>query len=152
MQTSAAQAGELPCAVPTMNLVSICVLSGAAVSAGGASVFLYLRSRKTPEEREKMRREHVCEVGRITDGVLLDACEIDSGDGAPEQMLVYSYEVAGVRYQCAQEVTQLGEQVDLPNCQVGSTTSVRYDPRHPGNSIVISESWCGLRRARRPTA
>jgi hypothetical protein len=135
-----------------MNPLSICVLAGAVVTAGGASVFWYLRNRKTPEEREKMRREHICEVGRITDGVLLDASEVDSGDGALRQMLEYSYEVAGVRYQCAQEVTQLGEKVDLPGCQVGSSTSVRYDPRHPGNSIVISESWCGLRRARRPIA
>jgi len=135
-----------------MNLLPICVLAGAAVTAGGASVFLYLRNRKTPEERERMRREHICSVGRITDGVLLDACETDSGAGALAQMLEYSYEVAGVRYQCAQEVTHLRELADLPNCQVGSATSVRYDPRHPGNSIVISESWCGLRRSRRPSA
>jgi hypothetical protein len=135
-----------------MNPLSICVLAGATISAGGASVFWYLRSRKTPEEREKMRRDYICDVGRITDGVLLDACEVASGDAPAAQMLVYSYEVAGVRYQCAQDVTHMPDPVDLPSCQVGSSTSVRYDPRHPGNSIVVSENWCGLRRPRRPMA
>jgi hypothetical protein len=128
-----------------MNQLSIWVSAGAMVSAASAVVLWYLRSRITPEQREMFRRRRICEFGRITDGTLLDVCEIDEG-GSSGQMLLYCYEVAGVRYECAQEVTQLGEHINLTSCRVGSATSVRYDPRQPGNSIVVAESWSGLRK------
>jgi hypothetical protein len=130
---------------PSMNQLSILASAGAAVAVAAAAVIGYIRSRTTPEQREMLRRQRICELGRITDGTLLDVCEIDSG-GSSAHMLLYSYQVAGVRYECSQEVTHLGEHVDMASCQVGSTTSVRYDPRHPGNSIVVAESWSGLRR------
>jgi hypothetical protein len=58
-------------------------------------------------------------------------------------IIVYNYRIAGVSYECAQDVTALAEQVrevraDLP-------IQVRYDMHNPGNSIVIAESWSGLR-------
>jgi len=58
-------------------------------------------------------------------------------------MLVYCYSIAGVSYECAQDVSLLPDyvrhvRIDLP-------VQVRFDPRNPGNSIVISEYWSGLR-------
>jgi len=144
MKTDRAAVKEHP-SDPSMNQLSIWVSAGAVVSAASAAVLWYQRSRVTPEQREMLRRRRICQLGRITDGTLLDVCEIDSG-GSPGQMLLYCYQVAGVRYECSQEVTHLGEHINLVSCRVGGTTSVRYDPRQPGNSIVVAESWSGLRK------
>jgi len=129
-----------------MNQLAIWTSAGAAVAAAGAAVVWYLRSRVTPEQREMLRLQRICELGRITDGTLLDVCDIDSEGNAAGPMLLYCYEIGGVRYECSQDITHLGGHVDLQACRVGSATSVRYDPRQPGNSIVVAESWNGLRR------
>jgi hypothetical protein len=76
---------------------------------------------------------------------VLDVREIDSATGHSMQMVHYSYEVAGVHYECAQDVTLLGQLFDLNSCRIGVATSVKYDTHHPGNSIVLAETWCGLR-------
>jgi hypothetical protein len=68
------------------------------------------------------------------------------GDGQEESLpsvLIYSYRVSGVSYECAQDVSLLADyvrhlRIDLP-------IQVRYDPHNPSNSIVVSESWSGLR-------
>ena len=59
------------------------------------------------------------------------------------QIIVYNYRIAGVTYECAQDVTTLAEYVhgirtDLP-------IQVRYLPQNPANSIIVAESWSGLR-------
>ena len=58
-------------------------------------------------------------------------------------LIVYNYRIGGVSYECAQDVTMLAEHVqgirtDLP-------IQVRYEPHNPGNSIVVAETWSGLR-------
>lgn len=115
---------------------------------------LWLRSRrKTPEERERQRRQWVNSIGRITDGTLLDVCEVqaegkkkkkDSAE-APTQLLIFNYDVAGVTYEASQDVTHLRQYFDVHNCRLGVPASVKYDPQNPGNSIVIAEGWIGLR-------
>lgn len=110
-----------------------------------ASSLVWLGGRKkTPEQREALRRQHISAHGRITDGTLLDVQEHDSG-GQAVQLVIYSYDVAGVQYDCSQEVTHLRQFLDPHSCRIGVASSVKYDPRHPGNSIVVSETWCGLR-------
>ena len=42
-------------------------------------------------------------------------------------------------------ITHLRHLVDLHSCKLGLPVSIRYDPANPGNSIVISENWTGLR-------
>jgi hypothetical protein len=32
------------------------------------------------------------------------------------------------------------------NCRIGLPASIKYDPHNPGNSIVASERWMGLRQ------
>jgi hypothetical protein len=61
------------------------------------------------------------------------------------QLVFYTYDVAGVQYECSQDVTHLRQYLDLHSCRIGVTTSVKYDPHSPGNSIVVAETWCGLR-------
>ena len=61
-------------------------------------------------------------------------------------LLVYTYDVAGVTYEASQDVTHLRQFIDLYSCRLGLPTSVKYDPHNPGDSIVISETWSGLRK------
>jgi len=83
--------------------------------------------RKTPEQRERERRQSVNGTDEI-------------------QLLLYRYAVAGVSYEASQDITSLRHRVDLHSCRIGLITSVKYDPSNPGNSIVIAENWSGLRQ------
>lgn len=96
---------------------------------------------KSPEELEKLRRFEINRGGRITSGEVIDLIE----DGSPEkqrQVVVYRYEVAGVTYEAAQEVTGFA---NLPAMGIaGLSSSVKYDPQKPMNSIIACEEWNGL--------
>ena len=61
-------------------------------------------------------------------------------------MLIYQYDVAGVSYEASQDVTYLRQWINLHSCRLGLPTSVKYDPQNPGNSLVVSENWMGLRQ------
>jgi hypothetical protein len=128
-----------------MALIRIYTLTGALVIAAASSLLFLRRGKKTPEQREALRRQRINASGRITDGTVLDVQEFDSGTGHTVQMVIYNYDVAGVQYECSQDVTHLRQYVDLHSCRIGVANSVKYDPRSPGNSIVVSETWCGLR-------
>src|SRR5580658_4380478 len=64
----------------------------------------------------------------------------------PATFLIFQYDVAGVSYEASQDVTYLRQLINLHSCRLGLPTSVRYDPQNPGNSIVVSERWMGLRQ------
>ena len=117
-----------------------------AIGLATAALVTYLlrRRRKTPEEVERERRAWISKVGRITDGTVVDINEMDGT--RPAQFIIYQYDVAGVSYEASQEITYLRQFVNLHSCRLGLPTSVKYDPHNPGNSIVVSESWFGLRR------
>lgn len=120
----------------------------AAIAAGVAAVagvtwYMLRRPRPTPDEIERMRRELLASSGRITDGSIIDAPHKLEDPTTPQQVIVYNYRIGGVCYEAAQDVTALSEMVrdvrtDLP-------VQVRYAPHNPANSIVVSESWSGLR-------
>jgi hypothetical protein len=128
-----------------MALIRIYTMTGALVIAVASSMLLLRRSKKTPEQREALRRERINAGGRITDGTVLDVQEYDSDTDHATQMVIYTYDVSGVQYECSQDVTHLRQYLDLRSCRIGVTTSVKYDPYNPGNSIVVAETWCGLR-------
>jgi len=107
--------------------------------------FLLRGKRKTAEDLERERREMLNEIGRITDGAVVDVHEINSGTEKPATMLIYHYDVAGVSYEASQDVTYLRQRVNLHSCRLGVPASVRYDPQNPGNSMVVSETWSGIR-------
>jgi hypothetical protein len=128
-----------------MTMIRIYALTGAIVIAAASSMLWLGGKKKTPEQREALRRQRISEQGRITDGTVLDVQEFDSDTDHPVQMVIYTYGVAGVQYECSQDVTRLRQFLDLHSCRIGVTTSVKYDPHNPGNSIVVAETWCGLR-------
>ena len=134
----------------------------ARAAAAAFAVTAWVRSRrKTPEERERERRLWLTSKGRISDGTVTDVRELSlngAGDhtsepkpgspGAPReaQLVIYQYDVGGVSYEASQDVTLLRQFIDLHSCRLGLPASIRYDPHNPGNSIVISEYWTGLRK------
>jgi len=120
-------------------------IAGAIVAAGGITVLhLATRKKKTAEDHERERREHLDRVGRIIDGTVIDVVELNPDQPNAQQLLIYNYDVAGVQYEASQDVTHLRQHVDLHNCRIGVPTSVKYDAQNPGNSIVVSERWSGL--------
>ncbi|HVG26100.1 MAG TPA: hypothetical protein VM865_00735 [Acidobacteriaceae bacterium] len=120
---------------------------GLAIVAAGVGVGIWYTARMrrpSAEELERRRREQLAAAGRITDGVLIDARTLggdESIDITPE-VLIYSYRLAGVTYDCAQDVSMLPERVR--GWRLDQPLQVRYDPRNPGNSVVVAETWSGL--------
>ena len=118
---------------------------GAGVVVAGTAAWFYVRSRRpSAEEMERRRRDRLATMGRITDGVLIDARTLggeETTEVSPE-VLIYSYRLAGVTYDCAQDVSKLPERVT--GWRLDQPLQVRYDPRNPGNSVVVAESWSGL--------
>jgi hypothetical protein len=129
-----------------MNPFRLYALVLALVVAVLLTYFLFRRKPKTSVELERERRLWLDQVGRITDGSVIDVQEIPGDDHKSATVLIYHYDVAGVSYECSQEVTYLRPLINLHSCRLGLPTSVRYDPQNPGNSLVVSERWIGLRQ------
>jgi hypothetical protein len=120
-------------------------------SAGGAALLgayaLMRRKPKNPDDMERERRAWLEGTGRITDGTVIDVQELSPPENYRNAvMLIYKYDVAGVSYECSQDVTYLRQWINLHSCRLGLHTSVKYDPQNPGNSLVVSENWMGLRQ------
>lgn len=92
-------------------------------------------SRVTAEERERRRCARLVAEGKISDAMLVEI---------REALVFYCYSVRGVEYTASQDLSRFaGEQAaDFSGV---SAMSVKYDPRNPANSIVMSEEWNGLR-------
>jgi hypothetical protein len=111
-----------------------------------AAYALLRRKAKSADDIERERRTWLNTVGRITDGTVIDVQEITMETKRPATMLIYQYDVAGVSYEASQDVTYLRQWINLHSCRLGLPTSVKYDSRNPGNSMVIAEGWMGLRQ------
>ncbi len=119
-------------------------LSGVGLAFAGYA--LLRRKPKSAVDLERERRVWLSTVGRITDGTVIDVQELPAEGQHAATMLIYQYDVAGVSYEASQDVTYLRQWINLHSCRLGLPTSVKYDARNPGNSMVISEGWIGLRQ------
>jgi hypothetical protein len=127
------------------HFYSLVAITGTAVAA--ATYAMLRRKPKGPAELERERRILLDGIGRITDGTVIDVHEMAQNEGHHAAvLLIYKYDVAGVSYECSQDVTYLRQWINLHSCRLGLPTSVKYDPHNPGNSLVVSESWMGLRQ------
>ncbi|MGA8151294.1 MAG: DUF3592 domain-containing protein [Terriglobales bacterium] len=129
-----------------MNPLRLYTLVLAGSGALFAAYLLLRRKPRSAEEIERDRRQWLDRVGRITDGTVIDVQELQIADQRVSTMLIYQYDVAGVSYEASQDVTYLRQFINLHSCRLGLPTSVRYDPQNPGNSLVVSERWMGLRQ------
>jgi hypothetical protein len=127
------------------NAWEIAAGSAFIASLGAVALWLVLRKRPTAEELEIARRKFLVQFGRLVDGMLLDICEIDGEDGRRLTMLVYHYRIAGVDYECSQDITNMASAFDAAQVRAGFPCTVRYQPGNHHNSIVVAEEWSGLR-------
>jgi hypothetical protein len=143
---------HLPLALRSPRVIA--AIGVGVTTAIGVAIYVFTRRKPSAEEMERERREMLARSGRITDGTIMDTMvtearnvrgvlEQDDRSAPTPHIIVYNYRIAGVTYECAQDVTALAEYVhgirtDLP-------VQVRYLPQNPANSIVVAESWSGLR-------
>ena len=110
------------------------LLAGLLFLLGIWSLF---RVRRDPKDRERRRRQAVNRYGRLGDAIITEV----AGD-----TLYYSYSVRGVVYTASQDISQLKDVLpDKPERLVGPVT-LKYTPRNPANSIIVSENWSGVHR------
>lgn len=60
--------------------------------------------------------------------------------------IIYTYRVAGVGYTVSQDVSALESLLPLDRMTLVGPAAVKFLPRNPANSIVLSEHWSGVRR------
>jgi hypothetical protein len=124
------------------------VVALGTVAAIVGYVLLARKPKSSGDAFERERRTKIAQGGRIIDGTVIDVYEIEAtSDSGPMILLIYTYDVAGVTYEASQDVTRLRQFIDLYSCRLGLHASVKYDPHNPGDSIVISETWSGLRES-----
>jgi hypothetical protein len=119
----------------------------AVATAAGLAAWLMARSRarreKSTEEIERQRRLDVYQRGRIAHGHIVDFLDTDSSDRGG-RLLLYKYEVGGVAYEAAQDISALATVAATAHGLAGQIASVKYDPKRPTNSIIACEEWCGV--------
>ena len=109
------------------------------------ALWLVLRRRPSAEEVERARRQFLVQSGRLVDGMLLDVYEVEDAEGRTLTFLLFNYRIAGVDYECSQEITAMRGVVEAGEVRAGFPCTVRYQPGNPHNSIVVAEGWTGLR-------
>ncbi len=135
------------------------------VAVAGVALRQYFQKPPDPEDEERRRRSQLNQVGRIVEGLVVELVE-SQGAVAPAQssaksprrkdaasgfdgnglrrLVRYSYSIAGVTYETAQDVTGLEERLCLERIACGQSASVKYDPSNPSNSILVADDWSGL--------
>ncbi|MFN2532468.1 MAG: DUF3592 domain-containing protein [Pyrinomonadaceae bacterium] len=93
----------------------------------------FLSRFRRQREDESARIIRLLKTGRIAEGTILD---ITTGARGMTVGVFYNYELAGVQYESAHELS-LEQQSRLNDYLPGSHIMVRYDPRQPVNSIVV---------------
>ena len=104
--------------------------------AGG--VAYYLRSRRpSPAELERRRRQMIHGIGKMGDGIITEL---------QGPLASYSYHARGIEYLATQDLSGLEAFLPPEEWDIIGPVTIKYDPRNPANSIVISEKWSGLRK------
>lgn len=123
-------------AFPVTQAVVIGAVSLPVIAAG---VFLVLRVRRKPKDKEKLRRLDVNTNGRLGDATVTDVSD---------DAIFYEYSVAGLTYAASQDVSQLRELIPAESHRlIGRPASLKYSLQNPANSILLCEQWSGLRPA-----
>jgi hypothetical protein len=141
---------------------------GAAVVAIAVAVVILQRAFQKPDDpeaNERKRRFQLNQVGRIVEGLVVELVETpastlaevpagmfsrrkaapaNEGAGGLRRLIRYSYSIAGVTYETAQDVTGLEERLCLERLAAGQPASVKYDPSNPSNSILVADDWSGI--------
>jgi len=113
------------------------VVGGVAIAFVAVAIYIVLRIRRKPRDKEQRRRLDVNSNGRLGDATILEI----SGDA-----IFYEYSVRGVTYTASQDIAKLRELIPGdPQRLIGRPASLKYSSQNPANSILLCEEWSGLR-------
>lgn len=124
--------------------LEIGLVVGAAFVVISTVVVAYLKlcRKKDPAEIERLRRLGLGRTGRITAGEITGL--IDPEGKSSSLQLVYRYDIAGVTYEVSQDVSAMPAVAAQAAHLMGRGVSVKYDVKHPTNSILVCETWSGI--------
>ena len=91
------------------------------------------KRRKTDDEAERERRHTLLSAGRITEGSIFDVITDEAGAITHD---FYNYEINGVEYESSQ-LLDTGQRQRAGDYFPGARVTVRFNPRQPGNSVVV---------------
>ena len=137
-------------------------MGGAAVAAIIMIVYAFRRPTEDAEAIERKRRLHLNQIGRIAEGQVVELAAHPAEPRAHSkglfgsraqptpssslrQLVSYSYNISGVTYHTAQDITGLESQVKFERLVTGQAASIKYDPANPTDSIIVADDWSGLR-------
>lgn len=115
------------------QLTLLLVASLAVILLG---VFLLIRIRRNPKDKEMRRRLTVNSNGRLGDAVITEV---------NQDIVFYEYSVHGVTYTASQDISQLHEHIPTDPERLIGPVGLKYSTRNPANSIIVCELWSGLR-------
>jgi hypothetical protein len=145
-----------------VDLHVVLPLVGLAVAAVLMIAYSFFRPAENPDAIERKRRLHLNQIGRITEGQVVELAEYPPEPTAerkslfkstarplatntPRHLVSYSYAISGVTYHTAQDITGLEGQIRFERLVAGQPASVKYDPANPVDSILVADDWSGLR-------
>ena len=94
-------------------------------------IFKFLRRTKVDDETA--RRTELLRTGRITEGTIFDVIT-DEADAITH--VYFSYNIGGVDYEASQSLDPAQRQRQYEYVP-GARITIRYNPRQPGNSVVV---------------
>ncbi|HST52189.1 MAG TPA: DUF3592 domain-containing protein [Pyrinomonadaceae bacterium] len=94
--------------------------------------FLSIFRRKKSDD-EATRRAALLRAGRITEGSIFDVITDDAGTIT---QVFYNYQINGVEYESSQALDPDQRQRSTEYFP-GASVTVRFNPRQPGNSVVV---------------
>jgi hypothetical protein len=121
-----------------IDLTTLLLLTTGLIAVGA---WIAIKRRATPEKREKRRRLHLHETGRLGEALV---------DDVGENLLYYSYSIRGVQYTASQDVSALRQQLPEDLNRLIGPSGMKYATNNPGNSILLCEEWTGLRAPAAP--
>jgi len=124
--------------ITTADAITAALAGVLVVLSVAIGVRAWRRSRITPDEWERRRRQSLLATGKMGDASLLDF---------RDEMLFYSYSVRGVEYTASQDISRLHAFLPADIESLAGHVLVKYDARNPANSMVLTEEWSGLRPA-----
>jgi hypothetical protein len=113
------------------------LIGGILLMILGAMVYSWRKRRPSAAEVERRRRELIASIGKVGDGTIT---EVQDG------LISYNYHVRGIEYTTSQDISALESHMTTDSGVMLGPSSVKYDPRNPANSIVVSEQWNGIRK------
>ena len=89
--------------------------------------------KRKKSDGEDERRTTLLRAGRITEGSIFDVITDEAG---AITHVFYNYEINGVEYESSQSL-DAGQQQRSSDYFPGARVTVRFNPRQPGNSVVV---------------